>query len=1160
MYNNQKAKMKSRKTLENKLHLEKLTPVNSADIRIYEDALNTAFIDDDIKNIALSGAYGSGKSSIMQTYIKQNKKYKFLQISLANFKEGKENKTDLPIEGKIINQLVQQINPGRITQTAFKIKHKFGKFKIFIWTMLISLLIASICYLKFEENLISVLKGTNYQPISWIYSQFTTQQISGIFICVVILCSIIIISQLVKLFGRKLSIHRLKFLNTELEIFDNKNNSSIFDTEIQEIIYLIEQANIDAIIFEDIDRFNSVLVLERIREINIILNNRYKRNRKTIKFFYLIKDELLEAKERVKFFDLIIPVVPVLDGSNSYDMFINLLQNDEQIYKKLDTAFLQDLSLYISDFRLLKNIINELKVYALRIDNTELNYNKLLAILTYKSIFPKDFSQLQEGQGYVFNLFNNKAKLSEDKISKINQAIKSLEGNINDGANRSELSNLQNALSLLISKPLKDLLNQENIDKYFNEICETDYTGKKKNGGDFNEIKENPYYPLIKYLIRNGFIDESYPSYMTYFYGISISQEDRIFLRSITDQQKKDPNYKLDSPASILNRCSPYYFERTEILNYDLLSYIIGNKEEYNSQLDQITSQIEQNNNLDFINGYMHSSHDFAAFVDVLNLKWHSCFNNLIQSSNTLSDELLYRFSLATLKTADDDILKAVNINRCLTNYISDKSTYLDINNPDIKICMHAFEILEVKFNAIDTEHSNQNLLKAVYENSMYVLSFQNISMFIKLYLFVDDMQKTIHSNYSILCGVKQSSLYKYVRENMDAYMNIYINNCDGLIDDTEDAIKEILNTKNLAESIKTNYINLLKQNSVHDISQINSSSLKSLLISKHIAVCNEGNITDYFVSCRNKLDETMISFIEETNDLVLDFRSNEADETLKGTLDKMAQAFLVNEELSDEKFWKVISALPQQSEYEIDTVSQSHLKILITKKYVNPTLPNLNVIRTTFPELVFDFIETNFSEYLNLGEIPKDEMLDILPSDKFSNEQKIQALDHGCEYQISIVGKNYPYEILPAIMNRYLCDDDLNDMFENYDGYPENTKSIIYNKAKNLLKETILDVYLSSISIHLVRQLILDSDIELVDKVDLFDSTSEKFNKDEVKIIITKVNPVFNRVFNTRKKTIPITEENRTLLEIAKKKGIIKQYTERKKGKNYFVTLFQEK
>ena len=50
---------------EAKYIFEKLTPVTDSDISVYESAIDFVFENDDVKNIALSGAYGAGKSSVL---------------------------------------------------------------------------------------------------------------------------------------------------------------------------------------------------------------------------------------------------------------------------------------------------------------------------------------------------------------------------------------------------------------------------------------------------------------------------------------------------------------------------------------------------------------------------------------------------------------------------------------------------------------------------------------------------------------------------------------------------------------------------------------------------------------------------------------------------------------------------------------------------------------------------------------------------------------------------------------------------------------------------------------------------------------------------------------------------------------------------------------
>ncbi len=85
---------------------------------------------------------------------------------------------------------------------------------------------------------------------------------------------------------------------------------------------MFEKAEFDGIIFEDIDRFDRIEVFERLREINLLVNARL-RNRKSetkvVRFFYLLRDDVFQSKDRAKFFDYILPIVPVLDSSNSYD-------------------------------------------------------------------------------------------------------------------------------------------------------------------------------------------------------------------------------------------------------------------------------------------------------------------------------------------------------------------------------------------------------------------------------------------------------------------------------------------------------------------------------------------------------------------------------------------------------------------------------------------------------------------------------------------------------------------------------------------------------------------------------------------------------------------------------------------------------------------------
>ena len=56
--------------------------------------LDWAFNERNIFNIAIAGPYGSGKSSIIQSYIRNHPELRYVNISLANFAEISEREGD----------------------------------------------------------------------------------------------------------------------------------------------------------------------------------------------------------------------------------------------------------------------------------------------------------------------------------------------------------------------------------------------------------------------------------------------------------------------------------------------------------------------------------------------------------------------------------------------------------------------------------------------------------------------------------------------------------------------------------------------------------------------------------------------------------------------------------------------------------------------------------------------------------------------------------------------------------------------------------------------------------------------------------------------------------------------------------------------------------
>jgi hypothetical protein len=206
------------------------------------------------------------------------------------------------------------------------------------------------------------------------------------------------------------------------------SETSILNKHLDEIIYFFESTDYDLVVIEDLDRFGTPEIFIKLREINKIINDR-RAGKSTIKFLYAVKDDMFDNKSRAKFFDFIIPVVPVINSSNSLDKFLERLKINEYD-NSIDKQFLKEMSLHIDDLRLIHNIINEFIVYEANLTSASLDRTKLLAMMAYKNFYPCDFENLHHGKGVLFSIVNRRQAMITTLQSKLDKDIENVKGEI----------------------------------------------------------------------------------------------------------------------------------------------------------------------------------------------------------------------------------------------------------------------------------------------------------------------------------------------------------------------------------------------------------------------------------------------------------------------------------------------------------------------------------------------------------------------------------------------------------------------------------------------------------------------------------------------------------------------------------------------------------
>ena len=1185
---------------ENKYHFERLTPIDNMDLDVYEEAIDYVFNNPDVKNVAISGAYSAGKSSVLASYKKRHNDLRFLHISLAHFKSpDQEDETEVKesvLEGKILNQLIHQIPSDKIPQTHFRVKKRISPVSIIIKTLeTIALLTAIIYFMFFDswKSYVSILPYNWLKSILELSAHPYALMVDGI---IIITLSSFLIYGLIKIQKNKNVFRKLNLQGNEIEIFE-ESDDSYFDKYLNEVLYLFENVDADVIVFEDMDRFNANKIFERLREVNTLANIQLqKENKEILRFFYLLRDDIFISKDRTKFFDYIVPVVPVVDSSNSYDQFISHFKKGG-LFEKFNESFLQGLSLYIDDMRLLKNIYNEFVIYYNRLNITELDCNKMLAIIAYKNLFPRDFADLQLNQGFIYTIIANKDSFVAEEIEKLDKQISEKSNEIDMAKNehlstikeldaayedkrpvrygcRQDLSDadkanyakrkqaienrfnnsipkLENEKVVLEQKRISmqnrqlcEIITRDNIDSIFS-ITSTNEIGTVTY---FNEIKSSEYFDLLKYLIRNGYIDETYADYMTYFYENSLSRIDKTFLRSITDKKAKEYTYKLKNPKLVVSRLRLVDFDQEETLNFDLITYLLQTS--HIDYVERLIDQLKGTKNFKFIGAYFDTTIELSAYIKRLNMRWPEVFSAAL-SERLLTENQIRRYSIASLYYSDDDIIELVNKENCLCDYISNARDYLAIDNPNIDRLIHCFTLLGVCFIGFDYTELNKELFQAVYEGSLYEINAENLQLIQREILGAKDADDFFHKNYTILCLHPDSAITQYVNQNINKYFHVVLQVSDGTIYDDENVAVAVFNNANLTTDYKQSYISGLRT-TITSIKEIADSSLWPSLLDADIVQYSEYNIMDCFNAI--KFNESVIGYINRC-DIDLDFSKTEFDEEAKR---KLFDSVVICNDIKNSKYRQILLSLKIfYDTFDIAEISDDKITILIDTNIIRMTSDNLKYMRENYPNQIFYYIRKSIEKYIDIVDetlFSREELLEILTWN-ISDKLKIRLLEL-TDGKISIIGKNYSPAVCLHILNKNFTKSDLPDLFSSFEQWDNFVREKIFDYAVRHIASIIDDP--NSVSQKLINNLLHSERVNRDEKIDLFIAIIPALCENSIKGILTLLNLTnYLKIFDTRSRPkFEINDENEKLLTAFKENNLIDSYEESPEKEGYYKII----
>lgn len=770
--------------------------------------LNNIMKNDDINNIAILGGYGSGKSSLIKSYLKKHKNHKdkTLYISLSNFEHNKEvlsgNKststednskgteddskgTEDIIQNKIIidrilNNITHQIPNNKIVASSLKTK-EFTRQKNIFLVVLTTLFIVStsLIFSKDFRKLIYTIIG-NDSKLGIYKAGFSFIYIIISFVFLYNLINLVILLY----FDLKNKSSLLKIGN-----FEATKGEGILSEFEDELMYLLENSEKRIVLIEDIDRLNNFEIISMFREVNINLNLKSNFKSEKIKFIYLIRDSLFpNSLERVKFFDIIIPITPILSYENTYYHMKEIFSNED-----ICQSTLYLLSTHIGDMRLLNNIFNEFILSENHPSFPEgFSKEKFLALLVYKNLFPIDFEQYYSKKGDLyFSLETVSEELKKSLSTSFNNYSEVIENN--------------------------DILELEKLKN------EKKYPQDSKK--EFKEEDRLKRIEFIDQMIRYQLFDWDFTRYAINHNDSVLSYNDYNFYISVVMNKNLDFDFPLDKTENIKEILPKNSKFNMSMLNYDYVLYLYKTK---NREEILLFLKFSLKNNKEFILKFFRNKRAEIILYDIIPEKcdeeiYQLIYDELSSVSETFKSHQL--FLLIILLTSKDNLDKYKKDNKIILNYeifdlpesqlnfVTLLNEIIEINqnfNLDIVnnyLVIHKLNVLP-GFNDKFIKHIlNNNLYKNDYDNYKYIYNNNNENMnFFLIDLFKEKDEKFIIDNSIISCTISDDEITKIFVDNK--IIKFIINNQTP--NDMVSLLDKVNINSSVFENIELEYINEL--------------------------------------------------------------------------------------------------------------------------------------------------------------------------------------------------------------------------------------------------------------------------------------------------------------------------------------------------------------
>ena len=279
-------------------------------------------------------------------------------------------------------------------------------------------------------------------------------------------------------------------------------------------------------------------------------------------------------------------------------------------------------------------------------------------------------------------------------------------------------------------------------------------------------LKSGKNAPLLRYLIFEGYLDDTYYQYISFFHEGRMSPKDNEFLLNIRAYTTPNPDFKIDNPDEVIRSMRVEDFSQSYILNHTIMDFLVENSEGFSDRLKLALKYVSENFGEcdDFFSGYYVNGKQADKFVSLLAEQWPN-FAASALDSNSNADHIAR--ILASVPTS---IIKdSLNKDEVITEFLSTSGEC--VFDQELSFDLDKLAVLEVKVIRLSSISKHTELVEHLIKKNLYIISAENISFIISGDATTQNEQLATRNLTTILQS-KKEPLISYIENNYETYFD----------------------------------------------------------------------------------------------------------------------------------------------------------------------------------------------------------------------------------------------------------------------------------------------------------------------------------------------------------------------------------------------------